>query len=83
MFGSRNVNKKSDSRSKFAIRFGKSLAKKRRSAGLTQEQLADRANISWSYVGHIETGRFVPNLYTTKQIASALNISVSELVDDL
>ena len=50
--------------------------------GLTQEELAERAEVSATYVGFVERGDNVPTLTVILQIASALRISASELLRD-
>lgn len=50
-------------------------------ASLTQEQLAERADISSSYVSAIERGKQSVSLEYMDRIAGALNIAVSELLN--
>ena len=45
---------------------------------LTQEQLAERANLSTDYIGKIETGINKPGLIGLYKIISALNVPVKE-----
>jgi len=47
---------------------------------ITQEQLADRLNVSQSWLARIETGREIPNLKRLQQIAKALGVQVKELI---
>ena len=54
----------------------------RESRGLTQEELAERADVSATYIGFVERGDNVPTLTVILQIASALSISPSELLRD-
>jgi transcriptional regulator with XRE-family HTH domain len=63
-----------------AKKFGLALAEARKKAGLTQEQLADKADFHRTYIGFIEQGVYAPNIYTIKKIADALNTKPSELV---
>ena len=46
---------------------------------LTQEQLAEKAGTSTTYIGTIERGEKSPTLNTISKLASALNISLAEL----
>jgi transcriptional regulator with XRE-family HTH domain len=48
----------------------------RKRQGLTQEKLAELANISESFEGHIERGDRVLSIETLISLANALNISV-------
>jgi transcriptional regulator with XRE-family HTH domain len=54
----------------------------RESRGLTQEEFAERADVSATYIGFVERGDNVPTLTVILQIASALSISPSELLRD-
>jgi transcriptional regulator with XRE-family HTH domain len=49
---------------------------------LSQEQVAERADLHWTYVSGIERGRRNPGL-NTMGIATALGVSLSELVSNL
>ena len=60
---------------------GRSLKLARIKANLTQEQLAERADISSSYVSAIERGKQSVSLEYMDRLADALKISVSDLID--
>jgi len=60
---------------------GKNIKLARIKAGLTQEQLAERADISSSYVSAIERGKQSVSLEYLNRIADALNIMVQELLN--
>lgn len=47
--------------------------------GLTQEQLADRADVSRATVIHTEAGQHMPSLRTIAYIAEALDVTVQDL----
>lgn len=51
----------------------------RKVRGLTQERLADRADIDRSHMGFIEQGRRQPTISTLHKIAGVLDISLEEL----
>jgi HAD superfamily hydrolase (TIGR01509 family) len=60
---------------------GKRLQKARQEAGLTQQQLCQRANLSFSTLTKIERGAIkAPSIFTIQAIASAVNLSLDELV---
>ena len=65
-----------------AEKFGAVVRQMRERRGLTQEQLAERAEVSATYVGFIERGDNVPTLTIILQVASALGVSPSELLRD-
>ena len=51
----------------------------RRSRGLSQEDLAHRADVSRGYMGKIENARFAASLDLLERIAGALNVDLVEL----
>lgn len=57
--------------------FGRKVRDLRTSAGLSQEQLANEAEIPLSQVGRIERGEINPTLSTISALAKALNIELS------
>lgn len=59
--------------------FGKRIAEVRKSKGMTQNQLAERVNMSVVTIAYIETGKRWVRLATLDKIARALKVSVSEL----
>ena len=65
-----------------AEKFGAVVRRLREEKGLTQEELAERAGISATYVGFIERGDNVPTLTIVIQIASALRVRPSDLLRD-
>ncbi|EOV9528907.1 helix-turn-helix domain-containing protein [Bacillus cytotoxicus] len=62
------------------IFFAKNLKKLRKSHGLTQQQLADRLNLSQSQIKNWETDRFQPDIETLVRIASFFNVTLDALV---
>ncbi len=62
------------------------LAKKvrlrRYELGLTQEQLAERANFHVNYIGGIERGERNPSIESLVNLAKALELSPKELMPD-
>ena len=58
------------------------LKQYRLSCGLTQVEVANRANITETNYQRIEYGKQTPSLKTALLIAKALNIEVSELFGD-
>jgi transcriptional regulator with XRE-family HTH domain len=70
-----------------AVRFGALVRRLREqqglTQGLTQEQLAERSEVSATYIGFVERGPNVPTLTIVLQIASALDPHVSDLLRGL
>lgn len=58
---------------------GKRIQKARKLVGLTQEQLAEKINVSRAYVGYIEQARNTPSIELLEKIAKALKIDIKEL----
>ncbi|RWP18017.1 MAG: XRE family transcriptional regulator [Mesorhizobium sp.] len=59
---------------------GRNFARLRAERDLTQEAVAERANISQQYVSGLENGKRNPTVQTLFQIAQALGVSHMELV---
>lgn len=62
---------------------GSSIKKLREQKKITQESLAERADIHTSYIGQIERGLRYPSLKVLFKIADALNIKPAELLKDI
>jgi transcriptional regulator with XRE-family HTH domain len=61
--------------------FAKVLKEQRKSAGLSQEELAFRTDLSMSYVSLLETKNRQPTLTVLAALARELKISLSELAE--
>jgi transcriptional regulator with XRE-family HTH domain len=62
---------------------GKRVRELREQRGLSQEQLAERAGLHWTYVSGIERGRRNPGLNTLGALAKALGVTLWEFLRDL
>ena len=60
--------------------FGSQVRELRTSFNITQEQLANLANIDRGHMGHIERGSKSPSLDKVEKIANALNVSAQSLL---
>ncbi len=58
---------------------GKRIRQERRRLKLTQEELAERADITANFLGHIERGTKRPTLNTLMKIADVLQVSMGPL----
>lgn len=63
-----------------AVRFGRFIAECRKEGNMTQAELARRLNVTDKAVSRWERGVGFPNISTLEPLASALNISVLELM---
>lgn len=61
---------------------GQKIKIKRQESGMTQEELAEACNISYSYVGHIERGSRNLSLSTAIKISQVLSMSLDYLLLD-
>lgn len=61
-------------------RIGKRIAILRKMAGLTQEQLAEKAGLQRTHVGRIEAGKYAVTLEVVQAIAEALGMTV-DIID--
>jgi transcriptional regulator with XRE-family HTH domain len=61
--------------------FGKVLRQIREEKGLTQEKIAELANVDRTYIYRLETGQRSPSLSIIFRIAKALKISPGTLLD--
>ncbi len=59
---------------------GKRIRAERRKQDLTQEKLAEMANISDSFLGHIERGGRTLSIETLAKLANALNLSIEYII---
>lgn len=71
------------SEAKLLKAFGKRVAEVRRSRGLTQEQLAEKANVTTLSMSFIEQGRRWPRLATLQKLAKCLGVPVAEFFKGL
>ena len=62
------------------IDVGKMIAKVRKDRGYSQQQLADKLNLSKQAVSNYETGKREPDYVTLEAIADALNVPMTMLI---
>jgi transcriptional regulator with XRE-family HTH domain len=60
--------------------FGELLRRLRKERGLSQEALAERANLAADYLGFIERGENVPTLTVILKLAKALGVDAADLL---
>lgn len=59
---------------------GKRIKRLRKKAGLTQEELATKINVSTTHVGLVETGKRRMSLKTLQKVARALGVKVRDIL---
>lgn len=57
------------------------LKEVRKSKKITQQELAEKAGLHLTYVGHLELGKYHPTVFVMWKIARALNVSFNELTE--
>jgi len=68
-----------ESNSEILIKFGERVRELRKKEGLSQEELAHKANLHRTYIGMIERAEKNITLSNIAKIASALDTSLSKL----
>lgn len=61
-------------------RLGARLKQLRKARRLTQEQLAERAGLSYKFIGEVERGRANPSLTTLGRLSEALGVGLVDLL---
>lgn len=64
-------------------KIGQQIRKLRKAHGLSQEELAEKVNISITHMSHIETGNTKLSLPVFLDIAKALEVSTDDLLGQL
>jgi transcriptional regulator with XRE-family HTH domain len=62
---------------------GEAVRLYRKRASLTQEQLAERAELHPVYVGEVERGEQTVSIHALTKIAKALKVRLRDLIHDL
>lgn len=70
---------KKKAQERFTKYFGDRIQAIRKDKNISQENLAELADINRSYMGRIERGESNPPVYTAYKIIKALQISAAEL----
>ena len=68
---------------RFIRQFGENVRKVREKVGISQEELAHRADLHRTQISLIERGQRTPRLDTIEQLAKALQIQPKELMPTL
>ncbi len=60
---------------------GTKIRNLRKSKGLSQDRLADKAGMTQQHVSRIENGYYLPGMLTISRIAKVLNVPIDDLSD--
>lgn len=75
--------KTSNEKSLLLVRFGQKIRQERLKQRLSQEQLAEKAELHRTYIGMIERGEKNITLNNISKISSALGIKIAVLFENL
>ncbi len=70
-------------RSDATRQFGERVRARREALRISQEGLADRCGLHWTFVGQVERGRRNLSLHNVLKIAAGLDVDPAELVREL
>ncbi|MFZ0339888.1 MAG: helix-turn-helix transcriptional regulator [Terracidiphilus sp.] len=62
------------------VRLGQTVRKRRHTLGLSQEGLAEKADLHWTYIGGIERGERNLSLLNIVKVARALGFTPARLL---
>lgn len=62
----------------FTAKVAKRVKELRNQKKISQEELADQAELYRTYINHIETGRYSPSAYVLYKISQALGVKLSK-----
>ncbi len=65
----------------FFVQLGERIRVLRKGSGLTQERLAERADVSVNFIGNAERGESAASVKTLRRFAKALGVSLKDLFD--
>jgi transcriptional regulator with XRE-family HTH domain len=63
--------------------FGERVRHRRLERGMTQESLAEKCGMHWSFIGQVERGQTNISLHNLLRIAEGLDIDPGQLVREL
>lgn len=64
------------------FKYGERLKKLRKERGLSQEEIALRADITTSYYGQLERGQANPSVSLLEKICAVMNIQIADIFTD-
>ena len=63
-------------------KFVSTVTSKRKEMGLTQKDLAEKAEMNRTMIGHMENGEYVPSIIQMQNLANALNFDLTESFEE-
>lgn len=74
-------NNKRKTKNQILLKFGNRIKKLRKEQSLSQEKLAGKANLHWTYISGIERGLRNISLKNILRIAKALKVNPKKLLE--
>lgn len=68
-------------REEFTGQLTQRLKELRKERNLTQQELADKAGLHLTYVGHLELGKYHPTVYVLWKVSKALGVTMNDLTN--
>jgi transcriptional regulator with XRE-family HTH domain len=68
---------------KLTTRLGRNIAERRKELALTQERLSELVNVDTETISRFERGVTAPSLATLETLAKQLEMTISELLDEV
>jgi len=68
-------------RKEYTVLLSAKLKELRKESKLTQQELADKAGLHLTYIGHLELGKYHPTVYVMWKIAKVLGVSMDKLTN--
>lgn len=65
----------------YLLCLGQFIMTKRKAMHISQEEMAEKIDISRNHIHRIEKGEYPTSIITLRRIAKVLNVSLSELVN--
>lgn len=63
------------------MNIGENIRLNREKSGMTQEQLAQKAEVTRNYISDLENNRYIPSVKTLTKIAKVLNMNLDFLLE--
>lgn len=79
--GDLNASENARLREDFTERLSERLRDVRKNRKMTQQEVAEKAGLHLTYIGHLEAGKYHPTMFVVWKIAKALGVGLDELIN--
>jgi transcriptional regulator with XRE-family HTH domain len=66
-------------KNKLSARISNNLKRARNNKGMTQQEVAEKAGLHLTYLGHLEAGKYHPSTFVLWKIAKVLGVGLDNL----